>query len=279
MKALISVRAVVDFEGNAIPLSGRAGPVAWVAGPETDQAICLATSLASGASVAVSVAPPALAEAALRRALALGATGAFSIWDEGLEDADVPVVAHVLAGVTRSQGADLLVFGVCSADVGTGALPGYAAGLLGWPCVDGVVACDFVDGALHAVRHERSYREIVAVSPPAVLVAAPDGVTVPYPTLASRLRAQRTPLPGYSLSDVVAGETQLTRPGVGMLRTTLPKPACAVSLTASHPSPEMRAAMALTGFAAPRAGPRPATEGIQAALRLLEDLRLLTKGE
>jgi electron transfer flavoprotein beta subunit len=277
VNALVAVRSVFDEEraGGRVP-DAAGGP--FIADPGGDAALRLALMLAAG-PVAVSVAPPARAEPALRRALASGAAEALALWDESLADADVAVVAAALAALARSRAANLVVCGARSADAGTGALPGYLAGLLGWTCVDAVLDGRLVGGEVRLTRAIRGGREVVATAPPLVIAMAEDAAPAPYPPVAARLKAARAALRLVSPREAGLDDPATLRPKARVDRITLPKPTCPVSMRAAHPSPELRAAMALAGAAAFRTGPRTGHEGIEAALEALEQAGVLRKGE
>ncbi len=275
MKALLAVRAVVD---SGFPPGAPAPSEGSAPDPSLDLAVRLAVHLAPASTVAVSVAPLERAEPALRRALALGAAEAVALWHDALVDGDVPVTATVLTAVARSQSVDLLVCGGRSEDVGTGALPGYAAELLGWALVEDATAAELAGSELSVVRQRGGVRETVAAPLPLVLAAAHDAPAA-YPTVAARLRAARASLGTLSLDDVGIGERSALAPRCRLERLTLPKPIGVVPMRAASPSPEIRAAMALSSLMAARVGPLPVPEGIEAAIRTLEQARVIEKGE
>lgn len=279
MKALVAVRAVLDDERfSDAALGAPSGP--FVASPNDDFAAHIATTLAPGSTVAVSVQQPARAEPALRRALALGATLALCVWDDTLVEADVAVTARVLAAVAGAQSARLLVFGAAGADAGTRALPGYVAELLGWPCVDEVVAAQIEADDLVVTRWtESGAREVLAVPLPAAIAVASSGVTAPYPTLAARLRAERAPIQTLRPAEVGVDGADALRPRIRVDRVTLPKPTCAVPMRAAHPSPEVRAALALAGPMGSGAAPRSGAEAVTAAVRALQEAGVITREE
>lgn len=279
MRALVAVRSVLD-EDRFSETAWRVPSGPFVADPKGDLAAHVAATLAPSSTVAVAVQEPARAEPALRRALALGAAEAVCVWDDALADADVALTARVLAAVARSRSAELIVFGGCAADAGTGALPGYVAELLGWPCVDGAVAARVEMNELIVTRwSENGLREVLATPLPAALAVAASGVAVPYPTLAARLRADRAPIQTLAPADVALDAREDLRPRIRVDRVTLPKPTCPVPTRAAHPSPEVRAVLALAGPMGSGAAPCSGAEAVAAALRALEEAGVITRGE
>lgn len=278
MKALVAVRAVLDEERfSEAAFRASAGP--FVADANDGPAVGLGVALAPESTVAVSVQPPERAETALRRALALGAASALCVWDDALTDADSSVTAHVLAAAVRRQAVDVVLFGHRSGDTGTGALPAYVATLLKWPSVEGVVAAQYEGQELVVTRCPGTdVREVVAVSLPAVLTLAPGGVSVPYPTVAARIRASRAPLMRLSPDDL-ALDTAALHPRLTVDRVTLPKPTCAVPMRAAHPSPEVRAALALASPVGSGAALRTGADAVAAALRAFEEAGVIRRGE
>ncbi|MDH5224818.1 MAG: electron transfer flavoprotein subunit alpha, partial [Actinomycetota bacterium] len=103
-----------------------------------------------GDVVAVSMGPE-VANAAVQRALAMGASRGVHVTDPSLRGADTLVTARVLAAVIRSLGSiDLVVAAVESTDGYTGTLPITIAELLGLPSVTFATALDVVEGELRA---------------------------------------------------------------------------------------------------------------------------------
>lgn len=90
------------------------------------------------------------ADPVLRRLLAMGADRARRLEPEGELTGDPVAVARVLAEAIRSEGADLVLTGVQTADQSNGATGAALAGLLDWPSLAVVKQFDVQDGALRA---------------------------------------------------------------------------------------------------------------------------------
>jgi electron transfer flavoprotein beta subunit len=122
---------------------------------------------ASGEVVVVTLGDEA-AEAATRRALAMGADRAVRV--EG-DEFDPLSIARSLAGVIQAEEPDLVLCGVQSSDSVQGATGAAIAGLLGLPCVAVVTKLDWEGGAT-AIAHrelEGGLVDVVEVDLPAVL--------------------------------------------------------------------------------------------------------------
>jgi len=155
-----------------------------------------------GDVVAVSMGPE-VANAAVQRALAMGASRGVHVTDPSLRGADTLVTARVLAAVIRSLGSiDLVVAAVESTDGYTGTLPITIAELLGLPSVTFATALDVVEGELRAERQTVAGSEVVA-SPIPALVTVTTGVAAPrYPSLKGVMGAKSKPVDRPSLSDL-----------------------------------------------------------------------------
>ena len=127
------------------------------------------------AEVAVVCAGPASAEPALRELLASGASRAVRI-DLGGHDDELGArtgedAAAQLAPVLRELGAEVVVCGDVSADIGSGTVPAYLAHHLGAAQALGLLSIDVGDvGRVRAVRRlDGGRREVLDVASPAVL--------------------------------------------------------------------------------------------------------------
>jgi electron transfer flavoprotein beta subunit len=112
------------------------------------------------------------AEERLRACLAKGADRAVRVWDGGLVDADVMLVARLLAAVVEREAPDLVLCGVQSSDAVNGATGVALAGFLGLPRVAVVTGIDY-DASGRAAIVERELEgglvERLRVRTPALL--------------------------------------------------------------------------------------------------------------
>ncbi len=93
------------------------------------------------------------ADEVLRRALAMGATGAVHVRDDALDGRDPWQTARALAAVLAPAHYDLVLVGAIAADGANGAVGGLLAGLLGLPSVALATGLEVEDGKVR-VRHE-----------------------------------------------------------------------------------------------------------------------------
>jgi electron transfer flavoprotein beta subunit len=151
--------------------------------------------------VAVSMGPEE-AEAAINRALAMGATRGVLITDEALRGADVLVTARVLAAAIRRGPFDLVIGGVESTDGYTGSLPMAIAELLGVPSVTFARKLDVDGTTLRAERQTETGYDVVECPLPTV-VTVTSGATEPrYPSLKGIMSAKQKLVDRLSATDL-----------------------------------------------------------------------------
>ncbi|HEX7248031.1 MAG TPA: electron transfer flavoprotein subunit beta/FixA family protein [Actinomycetota bacterium] len=146
---------------------------------------------------------PQVAEAAVRRGLAMGAARGVLVSDDVLRGADTLVTARVLAAAIGSLGpADMVIAAVESTDGYTGTLPITVAELLGLPSVTFATSLDVQGGEVRAERQTSAGTELVACPMPA-LVTVTTGVAEPrYPSLKGVMAAKSKPVDRPSLADL-----------------------------------------------------------------------------
>jgi electron transfer flavoprotein beta subunit len=148
-----------------------------------------------GGSVSVLTLGPPEAAGQLRDAVALGASRAVLLETDGREFGPI-ATASAIAGVVRSGGYDLVLFGNEASDTGDYQVGIRVAHLLGWPAATGIKSLSVsVDeagaGAVVARREYRGTEESYSMPLPAV-VTVKEGINLPrYPSLPGRLRAKR----------------------------------------------------------------------------------------
>jgi electron transfer flavoprotein beta subunit len=147
----------------------------------------LELAVQTGDEVLALTAGPAAAERVLREALAGGAARAVRI--ELPSAASSLQVARVLAA--QVAGPALVWAGDQSLDRGSGSVPAYVAGLLGWAQALGLVAVTAGDPLRVQRRLDAGRRERLAVTAPAVLSVEAGVITPRRPTVRALLQAQR----------------------------------------------------------------------------------------
>lgn len=194
MNIQVCVREIVDpearlrLDGHTIPLDA----VTRLLDPVDAAAIEVAVQLVDehgGEVVAVSA---AAGEAALRTAIAQGATRAVRI--DGPEPPTGLAAGAMLAEAeVAEQPPDLILCGAASSDFGGGGAGAAIAAGAGLPIVQNVVAIDAVeDGHVTVQRRcDGGVRELVRVRLPAVLTVDQSIAQPRFPTTRARLAAQR----------------------------------------------------------------------------------------
>ncbi|MEW6399513.1 MAG: hypothetical protein AB1503_10165 [Bacillota bacterium] len=139
-------------------------------------------------------------EAALRQALALGATAAVRLHRadplsaEPWLDPDPGRTARVLAGYLGEHPAEAILCGGASEDQGRAAVGPMLAELLGLPLASGVVGVRREDEALVAECHHGAQRVTVRLGIPALLTVGEDAPRPARPSVMALARAMRAPL-------------------------------------------------------------------------------------
>lgn len=196
MNIQVCVREIADpearlrLDGHRIPLD----VVTRLLDPVDAAAIEVAVQLTDehGGEVVVVSAAPVGAEAALRTALAQGATRAVRI-DGPEPPTGLAAGAMIAEAAVAEQPPDLILCGAASSDFGGGAAGAALAARAGLPIVQNVVAIDGVeDGQVTVQRRcDGGVREVVRVRLPAVLTVDQSIAQPRFPTTRARLAAQR----------------------------------------------------------------------------------------
>ena len=153
-----------------------------------------ATPGASPSEVSVICLGPPSADDVLREAIAAGATAAIRV--DASTELDSQVIAVALAEHLGDR--DLVVCGDYSLDRGTGSVPAFLAGELSMAQALGLLEVDLerIDpGALRVVRRlDGGRREILDVTPPAVLSVEGSAASLRRASLAASLAARTAPV-------------------------------------------------------------------------------------
>lgn len=157
----------------------------------------------------------------LRFGLAMGADRAIQVADPRLEGGDEFGTARVIArAIEKDGGADLLLTGVQSDDLGGGMTGIMAAELLGWPHASVVVRVEPVEGEVEVVREREAGRsETLRLPLPSVLTVQ-FGVNQPrYASLKGIMAAKKKELKTWSIDDLgVAPEEAGPRGALAVVR-------------------------------------------------------------
>lgn len=145
------------------------------------------------------------AEERLRACLAKGADRAMRVWDGRLVDADVMLVARLLAAVVEREAPELVLCGVQSSDGVNGATGVALAGLLGLPRVAVVTRIDYDASGRTAIVErelEGGLVERLRVRTPALLTVQ-TGINEPrYASRRAIKQAREKPLEELTPADL-----------------------------------------------------------------------------
>jgi len=162
----------------------------------------------SGRVILVSMGP-AVAEAALRLGLAMGADEAVLVTDPALTGFDALVTARVLARAIGRFPFDLVICGAQSSDGSTGTLGAMLAGLLDLPGIGPAKRVE-VGGRLVRVRRQMAAGYEVAECSLPALVAVTSDINVPrFPSFKARVAARSKPLTRLTAADLGLGPDAL----------------------------------------------------------------------
>ena len=157
---------------------------------------------AGGGSVYAVSAGAGIGTEAVRRALAMGADGAFLVDDAALAEADPLTVARALAAVCRREGFDLILGGRQATDDEAGLVGPMVAELLGVPCVVGITSLDVENGTARVSREMDRGTETLRAPLPA-LFAVEKGLCEPrVPQVMGLMKAMKTQVPKASLAEL-----------------------------------------------------------------------------
>jgi electron transfer flavoprotein beta subunit len=145
---------------------------------------------------------PDEAQAAVQRALAMGAHRGVIVTDPALRGADTLATAKVLAAAVRRGPFDLVIAGVESTDGYTGTVPTAVAELLDLPSATFARKLDVDGGDLRVERQTETGYDVVAGALP-VLVTVTAGATDPrFPSLKGVMQAKQKPVERLTLADL-----------------------------------------------------------------------------
>ncbi|MDQ4099368.1 MAG: electron transfer flavoprotein subunit beta/FixA family protein [Chloroflexota bacterium] len=146
-----------------------------------------------GEVTVVSAGGPSVKDA-ITRALAMGADKAVQITLPERDDVDTLALASILADEVRKLAPDVVLVGQNSDDSHTGHIGPQLAELLGMPHLSSVTRVEGEDGAFRVQRDTEDGKQVVAASPP-VLLMAMTGLNEPrLPSIKGMMAAKRKPV-------------------------------------------------------------------------------------
>jgi electron transfer flavoprotein beta subunit len=157
---------------------------------------------AGDAEVAVLSMAPEGSQAALRKALAMGAASAVHVADPRLAGADLVRTAEVLAAALRETGFDLVVTGDASTDGTGGVMAAMLAELLELPAITRLQTLEITADAVRGTRATDG-GEMVAQAPLPAVVSVTESLPDPrFPALRGIMSAKKKPVEVRTLDDL-----------------------------------------------------------------------------
>lgn len=160
---------------------------------------------ATGGQVVVFSVGPERVKEALRKGLALGAEKAVHLVDDAFQGGDALSTARALAAAIKKEGAELVLTGSQSDDVGYGSTGSMLAGFLGLPHAWLVMGLEVEAGGATAKvtrEMESGMNEIFRLSLPAV-IEVQAGINHPrYASLKGIMAAKKKPIDSPSPADL-----------------------------------------------------------------------------
>jgi electron transfer flavoprotein beta subunit len=222
MKIAVCVKQVPDTEarlrvgadGTWIDEEG----VAFVLNESDEYAVEEALQIGerTGGEVIAFCLGPERSREALRKVLALGAARAVSLSDPALLGGDALATGRALAAAIRQEGADLVLTGSASSDLGYAATGSVIAGELGWPhawLVMGVELAEDRKSVRITREMEGGMNERSAVALPAV-IQVQAGINHPrYASLKGIMAAKKKEIREVAAADLGVDAGRLGRAG------------------------------------------------------------------
>lgn len=153
-----------------------------------------------GGEVVVITMGPEPADAALRRAVAMGAQEAVHIVDPALAGSDALGTARTLAAAIKELGADLVICATESTDAYSGMVPGALAELLDLPQLTFARSVAVEGGTVTVQRATETGYEVVEAQLPALLSVTASVAEPRYPSFRGLTQAKRKEIPTRDLA-------------------------------------------------------------------------------
>lgn len=162
----------------------------------------LAIAEAQGGEVEVLSVAPESAAGSIRKGLAMGATAAHVVTDDGLVGADVTLTAQALAELVRRGNYDLVVAGNLSSDGSGGVVPTMVAELLDYPNLTNLTSIEVNGSTVTASRASDGVVVELSAELPAVVSVTEAFPDARFPNFKGLMAAKKKPLDTVSLADL-----------------------------------------------------------------------------
>ncbi|MER5200377.1 electron transfer flavoprotein subunit beta/FixA family protein [Streptomyces sp. NPDC002755] len=166
-----------------------------------EQALRIAEAHGDAEVIALTVGPDD-AEAALRKALSMGADKAVHITDPAIRGSDAVATSAILARAVEQTGYDLVLHGMASTDGAMGVVPALIAERLGIPQVTLLSRVSVADGKVDGRRDGDSATEHLQASLPAVVSVTDQSGEARYPSFKGIMAAKKKPVRTLDLADL-----------------------------------------------------------------------------
>jgi len=170
---------------------------------------------------------PAQAEAAVRKALQMGADKGIHVVDDAIAGSDAVATSLILAEAVKKAGpADVVVTGMASTDGGMSVVPAMLAERLGLPQVTFASVVETQGDQIRAKRDGDTATEIIGATLPVVLSVTDQTGEARYPSFKGIMAAKKKPVETLSLGDlgVDAGQVGLSVAWTAVESTTARPP-------------------------------------------------------
>ena len=213
MEILVCVKQVVD-DSVKIGLNADGTPavdgITLVANAFDTYALEMATRLkeANEGTITVVAFGDEKAKDALKSCLAVGASKAYLVSNDGMGEMDSLTTGYVLskaaAKIEELNGAkfDIIFCGKETTDCTTGMVGPELADILGVGCITGIVDISLTEGGISAKQEtEEGYNTIETATPAVVTVNKPE-YDPRYPTMKSKMAARKIPIDTLTAADL-----------------------------------------------------------------------------
>jgi len=193
---------------------------------------------------------PAQAEAAVRKALQMGADKGIHVLDDAIAGSDAVATSLILAEAVKKAGpADIVVTGMASTDGGMSVVPAMLAERLGLPQVTFASVVETQGDQIRAKRDGDTATEIIGATLPVVLSVTDQTGEARYPSFKGIMAAKKKPVETVSLGDlgIDAGQVGLSVAWTAVEDTTARPPRTAGEIVTDA---DGSGASALAGFLA-----------------------------
>ncbi|SDG82810.1 electron transfer flavoprotein subunit beta/FixA family protein [Microbacterium pygmaeum] len=151
--------------------------------------------------IVVSMAPEGSA-ATIRKGLAMGASRAVHVADEGLLGADLGLTAEVLAKAIERTGYDLVIAGNLSTDGSGGVIPAMVAELLGVPQATALTSVEISANSVSGERATDAGTMRISAPLPAVISVTERMPDARFPNFKGIMAAKKKQFQTLSLADL-----------------------------------------------------------------------------